>query len=197
MKEVRVLVMKKDENNQGGMDLIEVSISLLILAVATISLIGLFRSANIYTGTAGHELSSLYTACQLMEQIAALPGDQWGQAAGGSERTIRLDPCLNTDEDYLGYLVVTTGGTASGQVRKISGFDKSRRLANIEPPWQVQPVPGETTYLLLPDRKYQGEYRVAVAAPNGSLLKTVTVSVYYPVQGQTKCVSLVTDQIRK
>lgn len=72
-----------------------------------------------------------------------------GTAQAGGTNTITLAAgASSVNEAYTGGWIYLTGGTGSGQYKRISAYNGSTRVATLESNWTTQPVGGSTTYEL-------------------------------------------------
>lgn len=76
-----------------------------------------------------------------------------GTAQGGSTSTTIVLAAVEsyTDDELKSAQITLTGGTGSGQVRRIIGNVGSTDTATITPPWDVTPVGASTTYSIVKD----------------------------------------------
>lgn len=79
---------------------------------------------------------------------AVLPVLLTGTAAAGAAATITLAAGPDVDDALNGQIVVTTGGTGSGQARIITNYVASTKVATVSPAWATQPS-NDTTYNIL------------------------------------------------
>lgn len=79
-----------------------------------------------------------------------LPTHATGTAQTGStSTTIKLASGDTKDDDYYNFLYVyITGGTGAGQVRKITDYVKSTKVATVTPSWTTTPT-SSSTYKIL------------------------------------------------
>jgi len=72
-----------------------------------------------------------------------------GTAAGGSTANITLAGGSSAVDDYYKDLyILLTGGTGSGQSKKIISYNGTTKVAIVESAWSVVPVAASTTYAL-------------------------------------------------
>jgi hypothetical protein len=73
-----------------------------------------------------------------------------GTAQAGAASTITLDASASaTDSFYLNDLVVITGGTGAGQVRRVTAYVGSTKVASVTPNWATNPD-NTSTFAVLP-----------------------------------------------
>lgn len=74
-----------------------------------------------------------------------------GTAQGATPFTITLDSGASSNlHFYRGLLVLTTGGTGAGQVRTITSYDGSTKVATLDRQWKLSIPNNTTTFALLP-----------------------------------------------
>lgn len=184
--------------NQKGMSLIEVTVAIFILGIITFPLINLFRTGNIFTANARHEVAAMNFARAIVEEIRGTPNNQLGAVKGATINTITLESRTSSADDYYNnYNIAITGGTGSGQVRKISGYNGSLHKATVDSNWVTIP---DTTSTYIIYKYYPGgyNYRVDITENlNNMILKTIEVTVYYQADGQDKEVCLTTEKLER
>ncbi|MFX4260996.1 type IV pilus modification PilV family protein [Pelotomaculum propionicicum] len=180
--------------NQRGMSLIEVTVSILIMGIVTFPLVYMYRAGGIHAAEAGDELSALNLARQVIEEIKSIPDNQTGFAGGAASNTVTLENrACSIDGFYNNYNIAICGGTGSGQVKKITGYDGASRRAVVDWDWLV--VPDASSFYMLYGY-CPGNYRYAISAENGrSGLKLIRVTVYYTVKNREREVTLTTEKI--
>ncbi|HAA89354.1 MAG TPA: hypothetical protein DCE07_02040 [Peptococcaceae bacterium] len=184
--------------SRAGFSLIEVAVVILILAVITVALMGLFLTGNIFTAQARHEVAALNQAREILEEIKSIPDSQLGTTQDAGDDWIRLESRASSEDDfYNGYLIATTGGTGAGQVREVVDYDGESRVATVGPLWRTKPIANDTTYVIFKGNDYDYEFRIHVTEDETLDLKTVTVVVYYEDRGRQKEVSLTTEKLRR
>lgn len=115
----------------------------------------------------------------------------FGTVREASAGTIRLAGAANPRDDfYRGFQVEIAGGSGSGQVRRISSYKGSARVAEIEPEWEV--IPDTSSIYKL----YRYPYRVEVLNSAG-ILKTVRVTSLYQDGDLSREVSLTTEKLKR
>lgn len=99
----------------------------------------------------GRQRYSWPTNANHIRGVSLLDGpDEWrGTATAGSTTTITLAASLSiTDEnDVKGKYIITTGGTGSLQIRQVSAWDNTTKVATVGQAWGTAPASG-TTYLI-------------------------------------------------
>jgi hypothetical protein len=94
-----------------------------------------------------------------------------GTAQAGAAGTITLDASAAATTDfYDGDLIYTTGGTGVGQVRIITAYNGTTKVATITPNWATTPD-NTTTYAVLPAG------HVNLTAIAGAVLSTTTAQI--------------------
>lgn len=185
---VRVLQPRQ----QCGSTLIEVTAAMMILAVASLSLIELFSCDQIFVSLASQDIAALNRAQDVLEEIKALKNVQRGLASGGDSHWIALDrEGMDLSSDYM---VALTGGVGAGQVRKIESFDPGSGRAFVYPGWVTSPETGITTYLILRDRPYRDNLRIIAVDSGSDHLQTITVTYVKQVHGEPRETSLTTEK---
>ncbi len=196
MKKVYLGYFKKLYSGQRGVGLLEIMVVLFFLAVITVPLINFFLSGNRFTAEARHEVATLNLAQEILEEIKSIPGNQIGVALEGTTGTITLAGTKTTNGLYNNYKVALTGGTGSGQVRTITGYTGSTRVAAVSPNWII--APDSTTSYVIYQKNNSTPYTYSVSVTDGTnSLKTVTVSVDYKAKGISKSVSLTGEIIKR
>ena len=106
--------------------------------------------------TAGLQRYPWPTAAREIQSVQILSGpEDWrGTAQGGASTTITLAASLSItdDETVLGKYLATTGGTGSNQIRQITGWDNSTKVATVDSAWTTTPD-STTTYLIVTDHR--------------------------------------------
>lgn len=70
-------------------------------------------------------------------------------AQAGAAGTVTLDAAASaTNNFYVGLLVYLTGGTGSGQVRRVTAYNGTSKVATITPNWATNPA-SDSTFALL------------------------------------------------
>ncbi len=178
------------------MSLIEVTVSILILGVTVFPLIYVLRTGSVVAAEARDEIAALNLAREVIEEIKSIPDSQLGFAGGGILNTVTLEARAGaTDGLYSGYNIAISGGTGSGQVRKITGYDGAARRAVVDSDWLV--APDATSFYLL-YRYCPGHYVYTVNVDlSQGVLKMVSVTVYYTVKNQEREVTLTTEKMMR
>lgn len=196
MKKMYLGYIKKLFLNKHGVGLLEVMVVLFFLAVITVPLINFFLSGNRFTAEARHEVAALNLAQEILEEIKSIPGNQIGVALGGTAGTITFAGTKTTNDLYNNYKVALTGGTGSGQVRTITGYTGSTRVAAVSPNWTS--IPDSTTSYVVYQKNNSTPYTYRISLTDGvNRLKTVTVAVDYKAKGISKSVSLTGEIIKR
>lgn len=96
------------------------------------------------------------TDAQYIKSVVLLeaPTDWMGTATAGGATSITLAASLSiTDSaDVKGRFLVTTGGTGSLQIKQITGWDNTTKVATVESAWVTNPASG-TTYMIATDHR--------------------------------------------
>lgn len=144
-----------------------------------------------WSGTAVVTTSALATAAALATvddfldtEIAAIKAKtdalftvRSDTAQAGASTSITLDASASSVTDfYAGLWVATTGGTGVGQVRVITSYNGTTKVATINPAWATNPA-SDTTFTLL-----SGAY---LAGIKGNVDGNVTGNVAGNVTGST------------
>lgn len=196
MKKTYIRYLKKLCSDRHGVGLLEIMVVLFFLAVVTVPLINFFVSGNRFTAEARHEVAALNLAQEILEEVKSIPKNQIGTALGGTSGTITLAGTKTTDGLYNGDKIATTGGAGSGQVRTITGYTGSTRVAAISPNWTS--IPDSTTSYIVYQKNSSTPYTYRVSVTDGeNSLKTVTVLVNYEAKGISKSVSLTGEIIKR
>lgn len=182
--------------NQRGMSLIEVTVSILIMGIVTIPLVYLYQAGSIHAAEARDELSALNLARQVIEEIKSIPDNQTGFARGAASNTITLENRASSiDGFYNNYNIAVCGGSGSGQVKKITGYEGASRRAVVDSDWIAAPDAG-SFYVLY--RYCAGNYRYAINIENSQGgMKLIRVTVYYTVKNQERVVTLATEKLTR
>lgn len=182
--------------NQRGMSLIEVTVSILILGVTVFPLIYVLRTGSVAAAEARDEIAALNLAREVVEEIKSIPDNQLGFAGGGTTNTVILETRASAaDGFYSGFNIAISGGTGSGQVRRITGYDGAARRASVDSDWLVAPD-ATSFYLLYRDCPGHHVYAVNVDLSQEAL-KRVSVTVYYTVRNQEREVTLTTEKLMR
>lgn len=178
------------------MSLIEVTVSILIMGIVTIPMVYLYRSGSIHAAEARDELSALNLARQVIEEIKSIPDNQTGFAREAASNTVTLEYRASSIEGfYNNYNIAVCGGSGSGQVKKITGYDGASRRAVVDSNWLAAPDAG-SFYILY--RYCPGNYRYAINVENSQDgLKLIRVTVYYTVKNREREVTLVTEKLTR
>jgi len=116
---------------------------------------------------------------------------QIGQATGGGTSTIMLAGYENNSNNlYQGYKVKISGGKGQWQVRKVTDYNGSTKVATVEKNWDT--TPDSTSFYQL----YRYPYTIEVKSPVNNL-KKITVSVSYKVKEGEKKVELTTEKLNR
>jgi len=108
-------------------------------------------------------------------------------------KTIILDENESSEDGfYKGYFIKIAGGTGSGQVRKIIGYEGSTKVATVNKSWDIIPVKDKSSYKL-----YRYDYKIDCEPDLVNQLKKITVTAYYDVNNLSREVSFSTDQARR
>lgn len=119
------------------------------------------------TGGTAPDYGPLLRACGLSETLTA--ADVTGTAQAGAASTITLAAGASAVTDaYKGMVIVTDGGTGSGQTRVISAYDGTTKVATVVPAWTTQPD-ATTTYTIPANALYR---------PVSTGLETATLWAY-------------------
>ncbi len=193
-------MMPFQKNGQSGMSLIEVMVALVVLGLTSAALMGLFLAGSTSTAVARHDVAAVNVAQEILEQVKAVPENQFGTARGGGIDTIQLaTQASEVNNYYSGLMIATTGGRGSGQVRKITDYNGATRTATVERPWDTVPD-ATTTYAILKGTASGYMYRIGVV-PNPDPTKglaTVTVTVSYATTGgRTREVTLTSERLSR
>lgn len=159
-------------------------------------MIYLYRAGSINAAEARVEVSALNLARQVVEEIQSIPESQLGLAGGAALNTVTLENrASGIDGFYNNYIIAVCGGTGSGQVRRIAGYDGAAHRAVVEPEWLT--VPDATSfYMLYRCCPADNRYKVNVEKSRGGL-KTIRVTVYYTVKNMEREVSLTTEKLAR
>lgn len=104
-------------------------------------------------GTTLPEIDPFLKACGL--GVTALASDVTGTAQAGAASTITLAAGASATNDfYRGFVIVTTGGTGSGQTRLIRSYVGSTKVATVTPAWSTTPD-ATTTYAVKAGHRYR------------------------------------------
>ncbi len=105
-------------------------------------------------GGTAPEFGDLLRAAAMSETLLA--SDESGTAQTGTSSTITLAASgpSSTDDVYNGAVIVTTGGTGSGQTRVITDYNGTSKVATVSPDWDTDPD-NTTTYTIYAHAKYQ------------------------------------------
>lgn len=118
-------------------------------------------------GTAPRGLSALLQACAMALTTTGSDVDDTAQAGGASTITLHSG-ASSTNDAYKGMVIVTNGGTGSGQTRVIIGYVGSTKVATVTPAWSTQPD-NTTDFIVYANNLY---------VPASDSLKTATVYDY-------------------
>lgn len=81
-----------------------------------------------------------------------LPVERSNTAQAGAASTITLDASASAqDRFFCGCVIHTTGGTGSGQVRMITGYVGSTKVATVTPAWDTTPDNTTTWDIYVPE----------------------------------------------
>lgn len=99
-----------------------------------------------------------------------LPAIRSGTAQAGAAGSITLDGSASFDDDhYVGLYALITGNTGAGQIRLITGYNGTTKVANVAPDWSTNPDNSSTFEILIPENAMvSGWTGVPVGAPNAS-----------------------------
>ena len=100
------------------------------------------------SGTAGvaPDFGELLEGCAMAETLLA--ADDTGTAQAGTTTTIQLAAAaVTTDDEFIGMVIETTGGTGSGQTRVITDSVASTDTVTVYPDWATDPD-ATTTYAI-------------------------------------------------
>lgn len=121
-----------------------------------------------------------------------------GFAQGGASNNIILCAgAISKDDFYNDYYIEITSGTGNGQVKKITGYTGSTKVATVEGTWN--PIPNASSFYQLNGKKVdQYKYKIYINETLDSAdenLRKVKVTIKY-IQGSTeKEVSLTTEKL--
>lgn len=114
------------------------------------------RTTAVNATVDGQQRYSWPTDAHIVNAVTLLDGpDEWrGTATAGASTTITLAAGLDvSDSNTLkGKYIVTTGGTGPNQIRQITGWNNSTKVATVESAWVTNPASG-TTYLIASDHR--------------------------------------------
>lgn len=118
-------------------------------------------------GGSAPDFGPLLQGCAMAETLLA--ADDTGTAQAGTSSTIQLAAAaVTTDDEFIGMVIETTGGTGSGQTRMITDSVASTDTLTIYPDWSVDPD-ATTTYAIK---------ACALYVPASSTLKNLTLYRY-------------------
>lgn len=126
----------EDTNEVGGS--LDASAAVANGAPGTFSGTALLKGSG--AGGTAPEYNAFLKACGLAETLLA--ADITGTASAGASGTITLASATNVE---IGHVIVTTGGTGSGQTRVITAINSL--VASVYPDWTVTPN-ATTTYAI-------------------------------------------------
>ncbi len=184
--------------NQKGMSLIELLTSLMIIGMVIFPVLNLFRHSGIMTALGRQEVTALNFAQEIIEGVKSVNDNHSGLVQGVEEEIIILEDRTSSEDDaYNNHFIVITGGSGSGQVRTINGYDGGSHTATVDQSWTTPlPVINESTYLLLEGFDQRFDFKISLA-PGAINLKTVRATVYYQVNDQLKEISLTTEKLMR
>ena len=99
-------------------------------------------------GTIASEASGNGYAAQLIGRNSvgwptlarSIPSKETGTARAGGVSTMTLAVAANATDNFYAISTITiTAGTGSGQVREITGYDGTTKIATVDKAWTVQP----------------------------------------------------------
>lgn len=111
--------------------------------------------------------SALMRGAAMALTLTAADVSDTAQAGAASEITLAAGDTAG-DDDYIGMVLATTGGTGSGQTCVVTDFDATTKIATVFPAWTV--VPDVTTTYVI--------HANALYAPATAGLETLTCFLY-------------------
>ncbi len=180
------------------MSLIELLVCLTIIGIVISPVISLFRHSGILNARAHHEAAALNYAQEIIEGVKSVHDDHAGLVQGIEDETVTLeDRTSSEDGAYNNHFIAITGGSGSGQVRGITGYDGGSHTAAVDQPWTAPlPASNDSTYLLLEGFDNKFDFKISVT-PGSMNLKTVRVTVYYYINAQLEDISLTTEKLMR
>lgn len=135
--------------NHKGMTLVEVVVSVLVLGIAAIPLLKLFMTGNSFVFKARHEIVALNFAQELMEEVKILPYNRTGMVRSGGGNSNEIVLSRNASNINSGHLLSITAGKGEGQVRKVLFFDELTKVVAVNPAWEPEKKPDNSSHYLL------------------------------------------------
>lgn len=135
--------------NHKGMTLVEVVVAILILGIAAIPLLKLFVTGNAFVFKARHEVVALNFAQELMEEVKSLPYNRTGMVRSGEGHSNEIVLSSYASNINSGYLLSITAGKGAGQVRKVLFFDELTKVVAVDPAWEPEKKPDNSSHYLL------------------------------------------------
>jgi hypothetical protein len=143
----------------------------------------LLQNTSLTITTRGKQAYSLPSDHNKTLSLVLLDGpDDWrGTAQGGSVSSIRLASSFSAhDDDVAGKMIITTGGTGSGQYRTITALNTTTKDVTPDTNFTTAPASG-TTYLIVSVRRklyphnFDETYDHYANAPNVSIPRRASV----------------------
>ena len=114
-----------------------------------------------------------------------------GTAQAGAASTITLAAAASAVDDYYKSLnVTTTGGTGSGQTRRITGYVGSTKVATVTPAWTTAP---DATTVYTVSNSYLADASWAIEAVNNLSAYSITAIISKP-EGVDKLIGELAEQ---